>query len=289
MGAKLLLGFGGVLAIALVLGVQSLLNLRTMRDETKLIYEKELVGISHIKEANVALVRIGRSLRKMLLAPEAGTRETARREIAVAESTLRHELLAARGAIFRAENLRKLDELELHLAVYLGGVRRAIELADSEGFRTSAAAAFVSSPDFGSEASRADDLFTAIARSKEAGARETADQAMRLYEKSRRLTLLLLVGGLALGGLLGYVIGNSIGRPTAQLREAVNELAAGRLDVRCRSPTSRTSSASSPGRSRCCRPGRERWKHSAGSRRTRRRSPAPCSARRAPASWRRRC
>jgi PAS domain S-box-containing protein len=231
MGAKLLLGFGGVLAIALVLGVQSLLNLRTMRDETKLIYEKELVGISHIKEANVALVRIGRSLRKMLLAPEAGTRDKARREIALAESTLRRELLAARGAIFRAENLRKLDELESHLAVYLDGVRRAIELADSEGFRTSAAAAFVSSPDFGSEASRADDLFTAIARSKEAGARETADQAMRLYEKSRRLTLLLLVGGLALGGLLGYVIGNSIGRPTARLRDAVNELAAGRLDV----------------------------------------------------------
>ena len=55
---------------------------------------------------------------------------------------------------------------------------------------------------------------------------------MRLYERARRLTWLLLVGGLAFGGLLGYVIGMSIRRPTAELREAVNQLAAGRLN-RC--------------------------------------------------------
>ncbi|HET9765510.1 MAG TPA: response regulator, partial [Thermoanaerobaculia bacterium] len=231
MGAKLLLGFGGVLAIALALGVQSLLGLRTMRDQTTLLYEKELVGIAHLKEADVALVTVGRSLRKYLLAPDAGTRDKARREIAVAEAVLRRELVAARAAIFRSENLRKLDELEPHLAFYLSGVRRAIEIADSEGFRTSAAADFVSSPDFGSGASRAEALLTAIARSKEAGAHETADQARRLYEKSRRATLLLLVGGLALGGVLSYVIGGSIRRPTARLREAVNQLAAGKLDV----------------------------------------------------------
>ncbi len=231
MGAKLLLGFGGVLAIALLLGVQSLLSLRTMRDQTTLLYERELLGVSHLKEANVSLVTIGRALRRLLLAPETGTREKARQEMAVAESTLRRELVTARAAIYRAEQLKKLDELESHLAVYLSGVRRATAIADAEGFRTSAAAAFVSSPDFGSGASRADVLLTAVAHSKEAGARDTANQAMRLYERSRQLTLLLLVGGLALGGLLGYVIGNSIRRPTAQLREAVNQLAAGELDV----------------------------------------------------------
>jgi signal transduction histidine kinase/DNA-binding response OmpR family regulator/HPt (histidine-containing phosphotransfer) domain-containing protein/HAMP domain-containing protein len=231
MGAKLLLGFGGVLAIALVLGVQSLLSLRTMRDQTTLLYEKELLGISHLKEAHVSLVTIGRSLRKLLLAQDAGTRDKARREIVLAESAVRRELLAARAAIFRAENLKKLDELETDLALYLRGVWRAVELAEGEGFRTGAAAAFVNSPDFGYGASQADALLNAIARSKEAGAHETADEAMRLYEKSRRSTLLLLIGGLALGGLLGYVIGSSIRRPTAQLRETVNQLAAGELDV----------------------------------------------------------
>ena len=231
VGAKLLLGFGCLLAIALALGVQSLLNLRTMRDEMTLIYEKELLGISHLKEANVSLVSIGRALRQMVLAPEAATRDQARRELALAEATLRQELTAARASVFRAENLQRLDELESHLTVYLLGVRRAVDLTNSEEVRASAAAAFVSSADFAHGASQADDLLSEIAHSKEAGARDSADQAMRLYERARRLTWLLLVGGLAFGGLLGYVIGMSIRRPTAELREAVNQLAAGRLDI----------------------------------------------------------
>ena len=231
VGAKLLLGFGCLLAIALALGVQSLLNLRTMRDEMTLIYEKELLGISHLKEANVSLVSIGRALRQMVLAPEAATRDKARQEIAVAEAALRQELTAARSSVFRGENLQRLDDLESHLTVYLLGVRRAIDLTNSEELRTSAAAAFVSGPDFARGASEADDLLSEIARSKEAGARDSAGEAMRLYERARRLTWLLLVGGLAFGGLLGYVIGMSIRRPTAELREAVNQLAAGRLDI----------------------------------------------------------
>ncbi len=229
MGAKLLLGFGGVLAFALVLGVQSLVNLRTLRDEITLIYEKELLGVSHIKEANVQLVLVGRTMRQAVLAPDAATREQARHDVARAEEALRQALRGARGAVFREENLRRLDELEAHLATYLLEVNRAIELAGDEGFGTSAAAAFITSPGFAGGASRADDLLAEIARSKEAGARESAGEAMRLYERARRLTLLLLVGGLAFGGLLGLVLGASIARPTAELREAVNEIAAGRL------------------------------------------------------------
>jgi PAS domain S-box-containing protein len=232
MGPKLALGFGGLLAIALALGVQSLLNLRTMRDQTTRLYEKELLGVSRLKDANVSLVSVGRSLRRMLLAPDAGAREHARREIAVAQATLRRELAEARQAIFRAENLRRLDELETHLTVYLLGVQRAIDLQGDATLGTDAASAFVSSPDFTRGADQADALLSEIARSKEAGARETVEEAMRLHARARRLTLLLLVGGLLFGALLGYVIGASINRPTLELREAVNALAAGRLDVR---------------------------------------------------------
>jgi hypothetical protein len=51
LGTRLLLGFGGVMLVALALGVQSLQNLRVMRDKTRQLYEKELLGVAHIKEA----------------------------------------------------------------------------------------------------------------------------------------------------------------------------------------------------------------------------------------------
>ena len=156
--------------------MQSLLNLRTMRDEMTLIYEKELLGISHLKEANISLVSIGRALRQMILAPEAATRDQARQEIAVAEATLRQELTAARASIFRGENLQRLDELESHLTVYLLGRAAGDRPANSEELPDERRRGVRQQPGLRARASQADDLLSEIARSKEAGARDSAER-----------------------------------------------------------------------------------------------------------------
>ncbi|MEO7793762.1 MAG: ATP-binding protein, partial [Thermoanaerobaculia bacterium] len=231
LGTKLLLGFGGVLVIALLLGVQSLANLRTMRNEAEQIYEKELLGISHLKEANVNLVYIGRALRQMMLASDATAKARAHENIAVAEATLRQELELARGGIFRSENLQKLNEFEAAYALYALNVERAIELSANDEVHTSAAIAFVTSAEFARQGDLADDALNDIARSKEVGAKASADRALKLYARARQLTWALIAGGLAFGALFGYFVGASIRRPAGRLRDAVNELAAGRLDV----------------------------------------------------------
>lgn len=232
LATKLVLGFGGVLALALLLGAQSLYNLRTMKQETDQIYRMELLGISHIKEANVNLAFIGRGLRSMMLAPDESARERARAQVTEARAALRRELDEARARIFRPENLRRLEEFERRLTRYEQNVDRAIELTTKSGtYGQGDAAAFVTSAEFSQVGQLADDMLEEVARSKEAGAEEAADRARAIYLRSRQLTLLLLAGGLLFGGLLGYVIGLSIRRPSTELRNAVTQLAAGRLDL----------------------------------------------------------
>ena len=99
----------------------------------------------------------------------------------------------------------------------------------SAGFPANEASAFVSSPGFAGDAREADAVLTEITRSKEAGAKESAETAERLFEEARRLTLLLLGFGLAAGALLGFLVARAISEPTAELREAVNQIAAGKL------------------------------------------------------------
>ena len=53
---KFVVGFGAVLAVTLGIGVYSLANLMAVGNEAKQIYEKDLDGIAHIKEANINLV-----------------------------------------------------------------------------------------------------------------------------------------------------------------------------------------------------------------------------------------
>ena len=148
LGTKLLLGFAGVLAIALLLGAQSQWNLRAMQREADQIYRLELLGIAHLKEANVNLAFQGRALRSMMLATEPAARERARAEIATVRAALRSELVKARAAVFRPENLRKLDEFEQRLALYESNVDRAIELTHGQSLGSGEAAAFVTSPEF---------------------------------------------------------------------------------------------------------------------------------------------
>jgi signal transduction histidine kinase/CheY-like chemotaxis protein/HAMP domain-containing protein len=231
LSARLLLGFGGVLLIALALGVQSLSNLRQMRDEAQVIYEKELLGISYLKEANINLIHIGRSLRRMILAPNAEARDKARQEVAVAESTLRRLLPEARKSLFRKENIDLLDEFEVHLARYEVRVADAISLAAKGSYASGEAATFVSSPGFTADANEADALLTRIAALKESGAHDSALRAAALYDHARRLTLLLIGGGLALGALLGFLIGRSIAVPIDSLRASVHKLAGGELGL----------------------------------------------------------
>src|SRR5512140_2567827 len=147
LGTKLLLGFSGVLLIALALGIQSLYNLRAMRNEAQQIYEKELLGISHLKEANINLIYMGRALRQMLISSDAASRDKARNQIAEAEANLRSELTKARQGIFRPENIRRLDEFEVQFALYKLNVNKAISLSNSDDFRSTEASAFISSPE----------------------------------------------------------------------------------------------------------------------------------------------
>src|SRR4051794_23535128 len=160
---RLVIGFGGALLISLVIGLQSGSNLRALRDEARQVYDKELLGISHLKEANVNLVLIGRALRRMILAPDAASRDNAHRDIVIADTVLRREITEARKAAFRTENIERLDAFEKHYAQYALAVQQAIALLEKEGYASGVAASFVSSPAFTKDADMADALLRDVA------------------------------------------------------------------------------------------------------------------------------
>ena len=66
--AKLLLGFVSLMVIALIVGIDAILGQRRLGDEMQQMYEKELLGISAMKEARYDYAQIGRLVRQMTLA-----------------------------------------------------------------------------------------------------------------------------------------------------------------------------------------------------------------------------
>lgn len=78
LNTKLLFGFSVGLLIAAVIGVYGLSSQQISQSEMEALYEQELLGISHIKEANINLIYMGRAMRQALIAQDDLTRDRSR-------------------------------------------------------------------------------------------------------------------------------------------------------------------------------------------------------------------
>lgn len=227
LNTKLLLGFSAGLLTAAVIGLYSLSTLVTLEGEMANLYEKELLGISHIKEANLNLILMGRSMRQMLIAQDDLARDKARAQVAQARDALRGEITEARKRIFRPEAIHKLEEFNKNFNKYNENIEHAMALIEREKANPSAAARFITSNEFVAVGAQADDNLNDLTDIKERGALSTLESSHREVDRTREVTLLLMAVGLLLVILSSILIGNSIKRPNERLQVAVEGLAQG--------------------------------------------------------------
>jgi len=228
--SKLLVGFGALLLIILLLSINSIFTVRAMSQQASELYQRELLGISHIKETNINLILIGRSLRQYILAPSPAQRNDAKVRFDQAILTLEKELNAARNSIYREREIRLLDEYELEFSQYKHNANYAITLVDENAEYQGKAIAFVSSAQFIQVGDIADHSLRQMAELIEAGAHETAMAMAAQSRDTEQFKLGLMATGLLFGGIVGILIGRSITRPANRLRYAIDNLAKGNVN-----------------------------------------------------------
>ena len=54
LATKLVLGFAVLMLLTLAIGIANLVTQRTMRDELQVLYEKDMLGVSNAKDAQIA-------------------------------------------------------------------------------------------------------------------------------------------------------------------------------------------------------------------------------------------
>lgn len=228
--SKLLVGFGALLLIILLLSINSIFTVRAMSQQASELYQRELLGISHIKETNINLILIGRSLRQYILAPSPAQRSEAKVRFDQAILGVEKELGAARNSIYRERVKRLLDEYELEFDQYKRNANYAITLVDENAEYQGKAIAFVSGAQFIQVGDLADHSLKQMAEQIEGGAYETAMAMAAQSRSTERLKLGLMLVGLLFGGIVGVLIGRSITQPANRLRYAIDNLAKGNVN-----------------------------------------------------------
>lgn len=229
LNTALVLGFSLGLVVAAIVWAYGQHQLVLAQESMEVIYEKELLGISHIKEANINLMYMARSVRQSLIAQDEQTRNAARSQVSEARERLRKELDEGRKRIFREETIAAYEEFERHFARYNENITHALALIERETAASSEAAKFLTSKEFMATVNAADDALNKMTDIKERGAKEKMDAARERAESARLASILMLLAGLSAAVLLGGLVGRAISAPNNRLRSAVEDLAKGEV------------------------------------------------------------
>jgi len=225
---KLLLGFIILMALSVGIGIDALVGQRRLTQELQQMYEKEVLGISAIKEARFDYAQMGRTLRQVILAGNAEERDRSLKLMADIESAMKKAIEETRQRSFREEGRQQLAKFEESYAAYRRNIDRAISMVMKEQIEE--ARAYVGSMDFQRPGIEANERLSEMARIKEVGTRDALQKGLAAAEYEEFTTLLWLFGGLGFGLLVGALIARSIRQPTDKIRSAVEQLAGGHLD-----------------------------------------------------------
>ncbi|WP_323814847.1 response regulator [Cellvibrio sp. NN19] len=231
LATKLLVGFGALLLAILLLGLTSITSVRNISNEARNLYELKLLGISHIKEANINLMLMGRSLRQMVIARDNTERTLATEKLEQARLNLERELDAARKSIERENNLHSIDEFETEYRHYKRNVNQVITLIDPAAEQQIKAIDYISSVQYTQVADSADHALERLVKLKEESASKTAATMIQQQERTLKLTLFLILSSLAFGIVVALLVARSIKQPTDNLRRAIDQLANGKVDA----------------------------------------------------------
>ena len=209
---RLLAGFLMIALLgALVAGI-GIYNMAKMNQQAEKAYNVDLQGISHVKEANINLIYIGRAMRNLLLATEAPQKKTAQALADKGKATMHLELDLARPLFVTAAGKALFADVDRLAAEYESNLAQLGKLAlDETPEGRQAAIAYVFGA-FAQKANQLDDKMTELSKQKEGAAAEGAASAGRTYANSRSLMMALVIGSLAIGVGLGLWITRGLTR-----------------------------------------------------------------------------
>ncbi|MFN9584776.1 MAG: MCP four helix bundle domain-containing protein, partial [Pseudomonadaceae bacterium] len=182
IGTRLIIAFILVASISAIVGLVGLSNSSTMNDLADALYDRELMGLSYIKEANINLIYIGRARSNFLLATNQSERDRIRAEIDRYSESARENVDAARALFATERSLELFREVDATWADYQSTMAQALQTASQQDF-------YLENPELQRQlgqvrerGDKLDQIMTELSRGKESNAKQANADANALYQ-----------------------------------------------------------------------------------------------------------
>ncbi len=229
---KLIIGFTIVLILLVVISATSFWSMSNLVDNTQKIYEKDLIGISLLRQLNRDVNGIGRVANRYALAMNAGDIESAKKAQETIEKT-KAELLSnyekARATIIRPALREKIDLVKPNIMNFYIGVDSVLAAAQGKDPALSAYKV-INSKQYQDTIATVTASIREVSELKTKGAEEIFKGAMEQGNSAKMLLAVLLGLSILLSIFIIYLVSKSINKPLSSLQTSVLDLAEGKLN-----------------------------------------------------------
>jgi methyl-accepting chemotaxis protein len=222
---KLMLGFGILALLMGVVGYQGLTGLSNTNSMLGTLYEKDLLGISAIKDVNTFVAMIGRQTRGVVIESEPAAMQQAKSKVDALFPQVDTALARCEQTFVTEQGKALISQLKAELPKYRAIVEETVRVALT-GNKPAAVIVLSTAIPVGDRIAAASREATAL---KEKAGKEAYEDSTRLYEQVRFRTTAMVLGALFLALALGYFIGKLISNPLNQTVGVLEAVAAGDL------------------------------------------------------------
>jgi methyl-accepting chemotaxis protein len=235
LGQRLTLGFLLVVLLTVAVGSIGIHNMGTINEMADSMYEKDLMGISYVKEANIDLIYVGRTWRNIALASTQQEREAAKKHLDEDIAKLKDNMAKAAPLFVTEKGKEVLAHTQKEMDSYLTLLPSLLDTIDKQKTYEKTPQFAEKMSQVSSAANVVDDLMTDLTKLKEDRAKRASDETTAIYHSSFTLMVGLIIGSALLGGILGFLVTRSITKPIGEAVKVADTLANGDLNVKAES------------------------------------------------------
>ena len=246
VGTRLLAAFFCVALMGAIVAGIGIFNMGKIDTMAGQMYNNELLGLSYIKEANIALIKVGRARSNFLLATTQEERGKRQADIEKFLESNKSNLAKARPLFVSPMAKELFARFATVEAEYVATMRQALEMAAAEPLAQRSATLTQLLDKTRLHADELDGMLDKLSTQKEERARAAAAQASSVYATSRSFMIALVLGsvaaGLALGALITRALTRQLGGGPAYAVQIAGAIAEGDLTVDIRTASHDSSS-----------------------------------------------
>ncbi|MBF0185143.1 MAG: MCP four helix bundle domain-containing protein [Magnetococcales bacterium] len=226
IGHRLLASFLVFSVLMAIVGWVGISNMGAIDAADTILYERELKGVSIVKETNIDALGIVRAQLNLLLSKDEEQKRGYAKQVADGHAKLQQDLIEVKAKFYTDRGKALVAKLEAAYAEWKPLQEEVVKLAMAGEMEKAVA---LSSGKARDSLRSLDTTLDELAKLKEEVAKKASDDNTLLYESSRTLMIGLILGSVALGLFMGWGISRSIVVPLTEGVRLAEALSAGDL------------------------------------------------------------